>query len=46
MIYVQLTVTCSSRTHTEFIFVLPLHQWLPEIILILHNTYIAYVVNL
>jgi len=30
IVYVQLTVTCNTRTHTECIVALPLQQWLGE----------------
>jgi hypothetical protein len=39
---IQLTVTCSSKTHTERIAVLPLHEELRERATMLRYTHIAY----
>jgi hypothetical protein len=30
IVYVKLTMTCSTRTYTDFIVALPLQQWLDE----------------
>ena len=46
IVYVQLTATCSSRTHTGCIVAMKIQQWLPKSFRMLLDTCIAYVVNL
>ena len=38
-------LTCNSTTHTEYIVVFPLQEWLRERATTVRYTYIAYLVN-
>lgn len=40
------TVTCNSKTHTKYIVVFPLQQWLRELAATLRYTYIVFLVTI